>query len=45
MNEVIPDRGRLHFTGLAGSGMSALAQVEAMAGREVSGSDRAFDRG
>ncbi len=42
---VIPATGRLHFAGLAGSGMSALAQVEAMAGRAVSGSDRAFDRG
>jgi UDP-N-acetylmuramate--alanine ligase len=36
---------RLHFAGIAGSGMSALAQCEAFAGRSVSGSDRAFDRG
>ncbi len=41
----IPLHGRLHFAGLAGSGMSALAQIEAMGGRAVSGSDRAFDRG
>ena len=45
MSETIPLVGRLHFAGLAGSGMSALAQVEAMGGRDVSGSDRAFDRG
>jgi UDP-N-acetylmuramate--alanine ligase len=36
--------GRLHFAGIAGSGMSALAQYEAMRGGAVSGSDRAFDR-
>lgn len=39
------DLGRLHFAGVAGSGMSALAQFLAMKGRPVSGSDRAFDRG
>jgi len=39
------DLGRLHFAGVAGSGMSALAQFLAMKGRLVSGSDRAFDRG
>jgi UDP-N-acetylmuramate--alanine ligase len=37
--------GRLHFVGLAGSGMSALARYAAMRGQAVSGSDRAFDRG
>lgn len=37
--------GRLHFAGVAGSGMSALAQFLAMRGGRVSGSDRAFDRG
>jgi UDP-N-acetylmuramate--alanine ligase len=37
--------GRLHFAGLAGSGMSALAQFVAMKGGRASGSDRAFDRG
>ncbi|MDE3244660.1 MAG: L,D-transpeptidase family protein [Acidobacteriota bacterium] len=36
--------GRLHFAGLAGSGMSALAQFVAMKGGRASGSDRAFDR-
>lgn len=45
MSDSIPSSGRLHFAGLAGSGMSALAQIEAMSGRAVSGSDRAFDRG
>lgn len=37
--------GRFHYAGLAGSGMSALAQYQAMRGGGVSGSDRAFDRG
>lgn len=37
--------GRLHFAGVAGSGMSALAQFVAMRGGRASGSDRAFDRG
>jgi UDP-N-acetylmuramate--alanine ligase len=37
--------GRFHFAGLGGSGMSALAQIQAMLGGRVSGSDRAFDRG
>jgi UDP-N-acetylmuramate-alanine ligase len=37
--------GRFHYAGLAGSGMSALAQFQAMMGGRVSGSDRAFDRG
>lgn len=36
---------RLHFTGVCGTGMSALAQFEALHGREVSGSDRSADRG
>ncbi|MFN8011453.1 MAG: L,D-transpeptidase family protein [Holophagaceae bacterium] len=40
-----PGLGRLHFAGLAGSGMSALAQFVAMKGGRASGSDRAFDRG
>ena len=45
---VIPDPkgpGRFHYAGLGGSGMSALAQFQAMMGGRVSGSDRAFDRG
>ena len=44
----IPDpaaRGRFHYAGLGGSGMSALAQFQAMKGGAASGSDRAFDRG
>ncbi len=35
----------LHFTGVAGSGMSALAQYHAQQGGLASGSDRAFDNG
>jgi UDP-N-acetylmuramate--alanine ligase len=44
----LPDpkgRGRFHYAGLAGSGMSALAQFQVMTGGRASGSDRAFDRG
>ena len=45
----VPDprlaRGRFHYAGLGGSGMSALAQFQAMRGGRASGSDRAFDRG
>jgi len=37
--------GRFHFVGIAGSGMSALAQFLARKGAPVSGSDRSFDRG
>jgi UDP-N-acetylmuramate--alanine ligase len=37
--------GRFHYAGLGGSGMSALAQFQAMRGGRASGSDRAFDRG
>ncbi len=37
--------GRFHYAGLGGSGMSALAQFQAMLGGRASGSDRAFDRG
>jgi len=43
----LPDpkgRGRFHYAGLAGSGMSALAQFQVMTGGRASGSDRAFDR-
>jgi UDP-N-acetylmuramate--alanine ligase len=36
--------GRLHFAGVAGSGMSALAQFAALKGGRASGSDRSFDR-
>jgi len=44
----IPDPfagGRFHYAGLGGSGMSALAQFQAMKCGKVSGSDRAFDHG
>lgn len=34
-----------HFIGIAGSGMSALAQLARWGGESVSGSDRLFDRG
>ena len=33
----------MYFTGIAGAGMSALSQIAAMEGHEVSGSDRNFD--
>ena len=36
---------RFHFAGVGGSGMSALAQFQAMLGGRASGSDRGFDRG
>jgi UDP-N-acetylmuramate--alanine ligase len=38
-------KGRFHYAGLAGAGMSALAQYQVMTGGVASGSDRAFDRG
>ena len=37
--------GRLHFAGVGGSGMSALAQFVVMQGGQASGSDRSFDQG
>ncbi len=46
--QAIPDPrgpGRFHYAGLGGSGMSALAQFQAMLGGTASGSDRAFDHG
>lgn len=36
---------RFHYAGVGGSGMSALAQFQAMLGGQASGSDRGFDRG
>jgi UDP-N-acetylmuramate--alanine ligase len=39
------ERKKIHFTGIGGSGMSALSQMAAMEGREVTGSDRDFDNG
>ena len=38
-------KGRFHYAGLGGAGMSALAQFQVMTGGTASGSDRAFDRG
>lgn len=35
---------RFHYAGVGGSGMSALAQFQAMLGGSASGSDRGFDR-
>lgn len=40
-----PARSAFHYAGVAGSGMSALAQFQAMLGGQVTGSDRVFDRG
>ena len=45
---LIPDprgKGRFHYAGLGGAGMSALAQFQLMTGGKASGSDRAFDHG
>jgi len=36
---------RFHYAGVGGSGMSALAQFQAMQGGRASGSDRGFDKG
>jgi len=41
----VNDTGKIHFTGIGGSGMSALSQMAAMEGRAVTGSDRDFDNG
>ena len=38
-------KSRIHFVGIAGSGMSALAQMHAMDGGLATGSDRLFDQG
>ncbi|HVA67387.1 MAG TPA: Mur ligase domain-containing protein [Elusimicrobiota bacterium] len=36
---------RVHYVGIAGSGVGALAQFHAMGGGQATGSDRSFDRG
>jgi UDP-N-acetylmuramate--alanine ligase len=36
---------KIHFVGIGGIGMSALAQLHAMAGEEVTGSDRLINKG
>jgi UDP-N-acetylmuramate--alanine ligase len=41
----ITDKTWLHFAGVAGSGMSALAQFHAFGGGFATGSDRCFDEG
>ena len=38
------EKDRTHFVGIAGTGMSALAQYLSLLGQGVSGSDRAFDQ-
>jgi UDP-N-acetylmuramate--alanine ligase len=44
LDRVVKDPSALvHFVGIGGTGMSALAQYRAMAGGRVSGSDRGFD--
>jgi UDP-N-acetylmuramate-alanine ligase len=45
-NDMPDPRGaaRFHYAGVGGSGMSALAQFQAMLGGAASGSDRGFDR-
>jgi UDP-N-acetylmuramate--alanine ligase len=40
-----PSLLRYHFSGIAGAGMSPLAQLMRARGHQVQGSDRAFDRG
>ncbi len=40
-----PRESRFHYAGVAGSGMSALAQFQGMLGGRATGSDRALDRG
>lgn len=39
------DKPLIHFVGIGGAGMSALAQIHAMDGGPATGSDRDFDRG
>ena len=39
------EKTRIHFSGVGGFGMSALAQMHAMDGAPATGSDRLFDRG
>ncbi|HAM36693.1 MAG TPA: UDP-N-acetylmuramate--alanine ligase [Elusimicrobia bacterium] len=39
------DKTLIHFVGIGGAGMSALAQIHAMDSGQATGSDRLFDRG
>ena len=41
----MPQKPCLHFVGIGGAGMSALAQIHAMDSGPATGSDRLFDRG
>jgi UDP-N-acetylmuramate-alanine ligase len=41
----VPERSHFFYAGVAGGGMSALAQFQAMRGGRATGSDRTFDRG
>lgn len=45
MQADLKNLNKLFFSGIGGSGMSALAQVLARKGKEISGSDRRRDRG
>ncbi len=45
MPDPLTATARFHYAGVGGSGMSALAQFQAMRGGRASGSDRGFDRG
>lgn len=45
MNNSYNDGVKLHFVGVAGTGMSALAQIHALEGAQVTGSDRLGDHG
>ncbi len=45
LNEKSTKNTWLHFAGVAGSGMSALAQFHALGGGLATGSDRSFDQG
>lgn len=40
-----PDKPLIHFVGIGGAGMSALAQIHALDGSPATGSDRDFDLG
>ena len=40
-----PERSHFFYAGVAGGGMSALAQFQALRGGRATGSDRTFDRG
>jgi UDP-N-acetylmuramate--alanine ligase len=41
----LPERGRIHFIGIGGAGMSAIAKVLIERGHEVSGTDKQESRG